>query len=377
MKILYILSNLNRSAPNTVILNIIKELKAEDISVLSLNNSSNDNYKNILDDLGVHYVEYSSLPVAVLNIYKSYKLYRDVKVLHLNGYHSNVFGFILKKLRGPYQIISTCHSEEDKEIQSYNISGIAIIKSKIKLYLQKKFYKNCERVIAVSDQVRFYLESIGCKNSLTIYNGIDYSIFRNLLTVEVDSGCVNICQVGHVMLLKNQMYSIKLLDYLKSKGLNVQLHLFGCLDKDKAYVTQIKDYIKKNDLSSSIKLYGALQFDELFSYLDKMDIFMMPSLSEGLPLALLESFYFGLPAVVSQNGGMKEIVGKYGNGLIVNIDNEKEFERIYQYIDSDQFILDGEISKDIAFQYFSSGIMSRNYFKEYEKLNEECINLRG
>jgi glycosyltransferase involved in cell wall biosynthesis len=48
-----------------------------------------------------------------------------------------------------------------------------------------------------------------------------------------------------------------------------------------------------------------------------MDVFTMPSHSEGLPLSLLEAMAAGVPPVVTQVGGMPEVVQQGKTGLIV------------------------------------------------------------
>jgi glycosyltransferase involved in cell wall biosynthesis len=47
------------------------------------------------------------------------------------------------------------------------------------------------------------------------------------------------------------------------------------------------------------------------------DLFAMPSLSEGLPLALVEAMSFGLPVVISRVGGVPEVVTNDVEGLLV------------------------------------------------------------
>jgi glycosyltransferase involved in cell wall biosynthesis len=49
-----------------------------------------------------------------------------------------------------------------------------------------------------------------------------------------------------------------------------------------------------------------------------MDAFVMPSLSEGLPLSLLEAMAAGLPSVITRVGGMPEVVRDGETGLIVS-----------------------------------------------------------
>jgi glycosyltransferase involved in cell wall biosynthesis len=57
--------------------------------------------------------------------------------------------------------------------------------------------------------------------------------------------------------------------------------------------------------------------DDVQDILAAGDLFVMPSLSEGLPLALVEAMSFGLPVVVSGVGGIPEVVTDGVDGLLV------------------------------------------------------------
>lgn len=365
MKIVYILTNLNRSAPNTVIMNIIKNIHNSDVFILSLNKSQDDNYKKLLEQNDIKYIEYQSFKKALLNIKKIVAQFKDIDILHLNGYHPNIYGYFLKKFNSSYKLISTCHSVENQEAKSHNFKGLNYFKTVVRLYLQKKFYPSHSRAVAVSNQVEEYLNSIGCTNAMTIYNGVEYDKFPKLSSKKSNKEFFDLCQVGHVINLKNQLYSVKLVEYLKEEGLNVKLHMFGSYTIENDYMKKINDYIEKKQLSENILFYGSLQFEELFEQLVSMDIYLMPSLSEGLPLALVEAMYFELPAIVSNNGGMKEIVKDYENGLVVDINDEREFEKIYKYLSSEKYIGNGKKAREIALEKFDAKVMAGKYKEVY------------
>ena len=58
--------------------------------------------------------------------------------------------------------------------------------------------------------------------------------------------------------------------------------------------------------------------DDVADILAAGDLFTMPSLSEGLPLALVEAMSFGLPVVVTRVGGVPEVVSDGVEGLLVS-----------------------------------------------------------
>ena len=68
-------------------------------------------------------------------------------------------------------------------------------------------------------------------------------------------------------------------------------------------------------IESHVRLLGARR--DVGRWLEQADLFVLSSVSEGLPLALLEALAAGLPAVVTEVGGMPEVVQCCGSGVIV------------------------------------------------------------
>jgi glycosyltransferase involved in cell wall biosynthesis len=62
-------------------------------------------------------------------------------------------------------------------------------------------------------------------------------------------------------------------------------------------------------LADRVDLPGVVSMGpELFAYLDRADLFVLPSLTEGLPRALIEAMARGLPAIGSRTGGIPELL---------------------------------------------------------------------
>lgn len=371
MKIIYILHSLNITAPNTIIINIIINLcsKIDDIFVISMYKSSDNNYKKTLEHHNIKYIEFNSYQDALLNLSILTQIVQSYNILHMNQYKPNELGAILHKFNPNIKLISTCHSVEDKEISTTKFKGNAKIAAKVRLREQKNHYQKHHRVIAVSREVDIYLKKIGCHSSQLIYNGINFDMFpRKSYSIKKSATTIHFCQVGHIMFLKNQLYSIKLVQYLNQKGLCVQLHLFGKTDFWPEYTKSLKKYVEKHNLSSIIHFYGEVKHKELFHQLNNMDIYLMPSHSEGLPLALLEANYLGLPAIVSNNGGMKEIIKNNVNGLVIDINNKNSYDHIYNYCKKGKYIEHGKMAKKIAKKKYSAKIMASKYLSSYTEL---------
>ncbi|HIF9383605.1 TPA: glycosyltransferase family 4 protein [Photobacterium damselae] len=87
-----------------------------------------------------------------------------------------------------------------------------------------------------------------------------------------------------------------LLDAYKKSGINKKLVLVGDCDHPAEYSDDLKKVAKE---TSGVVLTGFLSGEELHSIFSQADTFVLPSFSEGLPIALLEAMSFSLPVIVS------------------------------------------------------------------------------
>lgn len=104
---------------------------------------------------------------------------------------------------------------------------------------------------------------------------------------------------------KGQQNIIRALKLLKNKGYEVEYQLVG--GGDTSYLESIA---KKYNSYKDVKFIGTLTHDKVFEWLDTIDIYVQPSLTEGLPRALVEALNRGCPAIGSDAGGIPELLGK-------------------------------------------------------------------
>ena len=98
---------------------------------------------------------------------------------------------------------------------------------------------------------------------------------------------------------------IKAIKKMKVQGYNVQYQIVG--PGDKSY---LESCATKNDVIDNIVFTGAMGHDKIFEWLDTIDIYIQPSLTEGMPRALIEAMSKGCPCVASNAGGMPELLDK-------------------------------------------------------------------
>lgn len=182
-----------------------------------------------------------------------------------------------------------------------------------------------ERVVAISAPVKSHLEKdFGVSNDRIelIHNGIDLSRFSQEFSSEdilrakeylgIENGPV-IGTMGRLSSVKGQRFLIEAMKYIVLSDNRVKCVIIGSGPEE----GELKKLVMKMGLEGSVKFAGDAHYKDAPLYLKCMDIFVLPSLKEGLGLALLEAMALGKPCIASDVGGISEILGNGQNGLSV------------------------------------------------------------
>ena len=104
---------------------------------------------------------------------------------------------------------------------------------------------------------------------------------------------------------KGQRFVIEALARLKAQGrTDFEYRLAGGGDS-----SRLRALAEKRGVSDQVVFEGSLPHDRMFDWLDGLDLYIQPSLQEGMPRALIEAMSRALPAFGSRIGGMPELLG--------------------------------------------------------------------
>jgi glycosyltransferase involved in cell wall biosynthesis len=120
-------------------------------------------------------------------------------------------------------------------------------------------------------------------------------------------------------------YLIKAFSILRKKYSNLKLLLVGGTSNGNlAYLTYLKQLIKNLDIANDTMFTGQIPFTKVPDYHNMMTVAVYVSLRESFGVSVLESQACGKAVVVSNIGGLPEVVNNGKSGFIVNSENEIE-----------------------------------------------------
>ena len=267
---------------------------------------------------------------------------------------------------------------------SINISSIRIIEN------DRPFYFFLDRLtsflvtqyLAVSERVK----EVTCKRShidteriRVIRNGIDLSLFDSSGQSENHSGsalqfgigpqsivCGTVARLHHQKGIRNLINAFVL---LRTEFPNLKLLLVG----DGPERSNLANQAAALGVSQSVIFAG--QKDSPVHCLKLMNIFVLPSLYEGFPNALLEAMAAHVPVVASDVGGISELVRHEENGLLVPPGNPSILAEAIRTL-----LLNPEKARLMAtsaYDRIRKEFSLEGMLKEYDDLYEELLSKKS
>jgi glycosyltransferase involved in cell wall biosynthesis len=179
-------------------------------------------------------------------------------------------------------------------------------------------FKNADVVVCLTRSDVEQVVRLGCslKKVRLIPNAVDTELFSP--SGERESSLV--VWVGRFVPEKGVEYLIEAARLVVDEFKDVRFLLVG-YGPLKAKMMRL---VHERGLDGFVWFVGPLSRDEVAGVLGRAAVFVLPSLSEGMPLALLEAMSCGNAVVASNIGGIAEIVRDYDNGVLVSPRNVEE-----------------------------------------------------
>ena len=185
--------------------------------------------------------------------------------------------------------------------------------------------KNASALIATSSEIkRIMTEEFGVATTRAttridvVPTGIDTQLFspgtegRWGSRRQTQNG-PHVVYVGALSRAKGVEYLLEAVESLYAKYPGLQLTLVG----DGPLRERIVYWSCKRGISGNVNLAGALSHDEIPGILRQADVFVLPSLKEGTPNALLEAMASGVACIATRVGEIPDVIEDGKDGLLV------------------------------------------------------------
>ena len=187
-------------------------------------------------------------------------------------------------------------------VHSHAAGSAASLKYRlIKAYSDKRIEKYADGFLACSEKAakrKFPISVMEKKRYAVINNGIDSKryvfsqetreAYRKALGLSDE---LTLCHIGRFAPEKNHSFLIETAKFLAERGISFHLLLIG----DGALKQEIMEKVEKKGLSDRVSFLGLR--DDIPALLMASDVFLLPSLFEGLPVTAVEAQGTGLPTI--------------------------------------------------------------------------------
>lgn len=276
---------------------------------------------------------------ALWELYIILKKIDNIDIIHLHSSKAGFLGRVVSFLLGKSsRTIYTPHAI------SFLRLDVSPKKRKIFIWMEKFAGFFGGKIVACSESEKEAIEEQGIKNVTFINNGIKP---LQIEKKENRSNKITIISVGRLSIQKNpKLFNDIALEFID----NSNIQFIWCGDGE----------LKSELTSPNIKCTGWVERKELENHLANADIYLSTSLWEGLPLSVLEAMSVGLPVILSNCVGNRDLVKD--NGFLYN--NKIEVVKMINiFIKRNKlFIFKGEKSKEIFFKEFKLNVMSKKYY---------------
>ncbi|MFX0124502.1 MAG: glycosyltransferase [Candidatus Hodarchaeota archaeon] len=235
---------------------------------------------------------------------------RKINLIHSHEFLMNVYGTFAGKIM-KIPVVTTVH-------------GKNYYHEKLRRVLAYKYVsKNTKMVAVCNDLKEFLIREVGIdENKIRIiYNGINLEKFSDKINqsekkqlrtnLGVNQNDFLIGSVANLRPVKGHIFLIQAATELIKRHRSARILLVGrgpCEDELR------KEAERLNVLNNLLFLGYRKNIDKI---LQVLDVFVLPSTSEGLPLSLLEAMAAGVPVIASHVGGVPEIIIDNINGYLI------------------------------------------------------------
>ncbi len=283
----------------------------------------------------------------------------EIAVIHAHEFTANAYGSLMGQMLG-VPVVATVH-------------GKNYFAERLKRRMAYRYVSRVSRMVAVSEDLKqFIVRRAGVAEHRVnvVYNGVDVAglpPMEQLSAIRTDlrlDGYDHVIgAVGSLYPVKGHIHLIKALPEILRVCPKTLLLLVGQGELAQA----LKAEVVKRNLDAHVRFLGFRS--DVPALLSLFDVFVVPSLSEGLSMALLEAMAAGKPVVATKVGGNSELVLDGDTGFLIDAESPESISnRVVQVLrDKVRAVRMGDRGRRRVLDKFSFRAMVDRYQSYYEQ----------
>jgi len=199
-------------------------------------------------------------------------------------------------------------------------------------YNYRLYNRQVDGIVAISERIAAVLVEAGVKKEKirVIHSGIDAAPFLQLREARRDSDLPVIGSVATLEERKGHRFLLEAATLLKREGIRANYRIAG----EGGERESLQKMVLESGLRDEVVFMGFVS--DIPGFLSEIDLFVLPSVYEGLGVAVLEAMAAGKPIAASRVGGVPELIEDQVTGLLVPPKNPSALARAISRLLSDK-----------------------------------------
>ena len=175
-------------------------------------------------------------------------------------------------------------------------------------------YHSCDILVTLTQMNKELQVEYGAKPERiqVVPNGIDIQRFKKARRMRCKNSTKNLGLVGRVDSVKDVKTFIQTLSIIKKKYADIKGFVIGPFDEQPQYYKECQQLVDILALKDTIVFTGG---SDVLAYYEKMDVLLLTSIKEAMPLVVMEAMASGIPVVATAVGACKELLEGNDDGI--------------------------------------------------------------
>lgn len=239
----------------------------------------------------------------------------------------------------------------------------------LKLILKKVFYWDVPFIVLSDSEVQILKNRFGAKNVQSLPNCVDLKDAEEYAREPQNRSNDKSLVIGYLGRIEPNKGMTELLcacETLKKEGVPFKLALAGKEQTCGEYLPHFEQQLGDNFHYAGL-IFGKTKCD----FLRSLDVFVLPSYFEGLPMSLLECMSYGVVPVVSPVGSIPGVVKNGENGIFIGVKDSDSIVKVVMNLNNNRNLVKklGENARNTIFQNFSP----QAYVKKLNEIYAEVL----